>query len=106
MTAQERIEAVSLRQINRSGGVLVTILPRNVSVWASIDRTNNTPGKVESEIVVQGEVGITVFIQKRLLNLTPKCGEYIQESNGASHTIGEVKDLGQRWQLTCSSKPL
>lgn len=105
MTAQERIEQTIGRAINRTGGVLVTLMPRNVSVWANIDRVNKPPSNVASDIVVQGNVGVTIFIQKHLLNDPPEENEYIVESNGASHTIGEVKDLGFRWQLLCSSQP-
>jgi hypothetical protein len=61
---------------------------------------------MQSEIVIQGDVGITAYIMKRNLNLPPKVGEYILESNGDTHTIGTVKDLGQRWQVECSSEPL
>jgi hypothetical protein len=105
MNAQQRIEKTVLRQINRVGGELLTLLPRNVSVWASVDRINSSPNKVSSDITVQGEVGVTIYIQKRLLNDPPEEGEFVQEANGTQHTIGEVKDLGFRWQLSCLSTP-
>lgn len=105
ITAQSRIEQAVLRQINRFGGVLITLLPRNVSVWATIDRLNKPVSQVESEIVVQGTVGITAYIEKRLLNDPPEENEIVVESNGATHQVGEVKDLGFRWALSCISEP-
>lgn len=106
MTAQERIASAALRTLGRVGGVLVTLKPRNISVYAQIDRVNKVPGRVESEVDYQSIAGVTVYILKRNLNDPPKATEYIEESDGTRHTIGEVKDLGQRWQCICSSEPL
>lgn len=103
MTIQERIEQQAGRVIGRIGGVFVTIKPRNITVQANIDRLNKPFAKVESEVHFQGELGVSVFIQKRLLNTAPKIGEIIAESSGAEHRIGIVKDLGQRWQCLCES---
>lgn len=105
MNAQQRIEEATLRQINRVGGVLITLLPRNISVWANLDRINKPVQQVSSAITVQGNVGITVYIQKRLLNDPPEENEIVQESNGDTHLVGEVKDLGFRWALSCISQP-
>jgi hypothetical protein len=105
MTAQERIANATLSQSERVGGVWVTILPRNITCLAQIDRINKPFGKVESEIVMQGENGLTVYIVKARLNTAPAVGELIQESNGDQHVIGQVKDLGQRWQIFCESSP-
>lgn len=92
--------------MHRVGAKLVTLKPRNISVWVMLDRSNHAFGKVESEISIQGNVGITVYIQKQNLTLAPELGEIIEESNGDQHVIGEIKDLGFRWQCFCSSEPI
>ena len=103
MTIQERIEQATCRIIGKVGAALITLKPRNVSVWANIDRVNKPFNKADAEAVFQGDAGLTVYIQKRHLNSAPKIGEIIEESSGAEHRIGVVKDLGQRWQCLCES---
>jgi hypothetical protein len=106
MPAVDRITQAAIRSLDRIGGELLTLQPRNVTAWGMIDRVNKPPGKVESEISVQGNVGVTVYFAKRNLNVAPQVGEYVEESNGDKHMIGEIKDLGYRWQCLCSSEPI
>lgn len=108
IAAIRRIESAAAKAIGRVADELLTLKPRNdgTIVRGTIDRTNRSPDKYESDIETQGNVGVTIYIQKRYLTDPPRPGEYFEEENGDTHFCGEVKDLGYRWQISCSSEPL
>src|SRR5688500_6735127 len=95
MTALDRVAKASCNTVNRFAGEWVTLLTsvNPITVRANIDRVNKPFAKVDSEISVQGEVGVTVYIMKRHLNAAPRMGMIVEESDETQHTIGEVKDL-------------
>ena len=100
-TIQDRIAEKALRVLDSIGGVWITLLPDNITVRANVDRVNKPVTKAFSEVPVEGEQGISFFIQKRLLNAAPRLEMIVRESDGRKHRIGDIKDLGQRWQLLC-----
>jgi hypothetical protein len=108
IAAIRRIEAAATKALGRIADELLTLQPRGggTIVRGTIDRTNRSPDKYESEINTQGDVGVTIYIQKRYLTAPPKAGEYFEETNGDTHIVGDIKDLGDRWQVFCSSEPL
>lgn len=101
MTAQDRAATAGLGVLDRVGGFTVTILPDNISVRCQIDRMNNPAGKAFAEIDIQSSAGVMVYIRKKDYAGPPRLNQLVQESNGKTHRVGLVKDLGLRWQLHC-----
>lgn len=111
MTAVERIQKAAGKAIRRVASSVVTLLDGTedgVLSRATIDRVNKPFNKVDSEMQVQGNVGVTIYFDKDDLTIPLRVGMLVQESDAdeTKHRIGEIKDLGWRFQCFCESEPI